>query len=1492
MSFIDLTAAAIAATRGILTAATSYASSSSSSSESATTPDPEYYNPLNPKTKENLRNLDYLKQRGPYTPTSKLATRRWTSVQAYNYNSLKNDFGGPSFTEIGLIISTTISPQNGTSLWDNVVNVEDVTVYNPLQWQGNTVPSDQITTVNTGGRIELRYAGEAFKIMPGFPNIPRLSGMLPIIVNVTYASGHVEQFELLCPIGIEYRIGFQALDGSAQNLHHEVSICEYKTNSDWYSKGKNTIYSNAEATAAYHILTRFSPNTPNQLTHPTYNPSGTLGEAGYFKTYSTFNYQDLHLLNSVSTWTDPLAAEYSVNGFVTPDQTQTAKQKFYRVDAIAQNNASGWYSTTIDGKDQTWFNTNYTQSSINQDIWVDNNYTGSANTSFQGVLNSISSALKNQIFTFTAYYSENLINCGPTPQTTYYVCDTVGNPGYWQTTWLASLTAGNCNTVTIPAADRPGGANYANVTYIHEAACCTTCTLQLTASALANASYNVSNGTAVWNATSAGNSTGAPWTSGSMYTVVVTNSAGTVVGTSNPSGGNTFTDATCDVTSGSPYISCDATTLILPGMQVSGAGIPAGATVFAIQNGTIGINATSFNIIDNAYPGANSGNSLPATATNTNTILTFSTGNWGNFGGLAANDTSNPFYTLCVTDDDGCEECTTFIITENTAPSGCTDSTATNYNSSAVVDDGSCVLCNASDGLLHDPNGSSSTPLFDSLAANGTPATAINSTSHNSDGTLAVSASPIASLIPYIDFDANSYFEIKLYKTLSQGESSNSVGASLIATQNTGTLNNVTLAAHNFTSLAYGYYTMRVRHVDGNSVKTLENCWTEWYGIVQAEVCDDQGNGSYNSNPVDPVLRFPNNNLCISIPPCCQMSSVSISSKYGSTCFPVLEASISCDPPRSIQVTWLYSPTGTGYTQLGAYSLGFVNQSKDMYATVSNVPTNTNWTTINGSGFYKIEVICTTASGDICVLDDSYLYTAPVFGCSDASAYNYDPLAVCSGPCAFPSWDCDGQGNCIDPWTGTLTGYTAGTYNCLNGAGCCQPSCQPPPVPGCTDICATNYNPLAAIDDGSCKFTVCSTANATNFGYSCCNNNYYSPAQVSGPDNSCCIMPCTPDNTLSVVVTDGTGTCIAFNNDGAVNISLAVNNSAATWTWVIKDNAGGVIYSDTTGGPASNGVYHGSTTSDTFSLLYPGTYTAEVTDNFSCIWSIPFTVGSISPLVGCTDPDATNYDAAAICDCCCEVCGCQDPNASNYNPNSNCWDQCIYLQGHNPCIPATFYTDLERVRACLSLKGSYWLADYKVGMADDCTLMNKWKLILIEYLLSQVLEDNILSCLFNCEDSQTVVASGGSCHDLWVTGGPSTGLNHDPAHLKASVTAGEGTTATGYDGYPLGWFGKDTSLSPSNNTSFVGDVIKWDLPSGHVFAEALNGTIWELTTNFANSIPAGAHQGCSNGKITHYTQCIQEFLYTSTTTTNYYDNFLSFVNKFCQDCSISILNGK
>ena len=51
----------------------------------------------------------------------------------------------------------------------------------------------------------------------------------------------------------------------------------------------------------------------------------------------------------------------------------------------------------------------------------------------------------------------------------------------------------------------------------------------------------------------------------------------------------------------------------------------------------------------------------------------------------------------------------------------------------------------------------------------------------------------------------------------------------------------------------------------------------------------------------------------------------------------------------------------------------------------------------------------------------------------------------------------------------------------------------------------------------------------------------------------------------------------------------------------------------------------------------------------------------------------------------------------------------------------------------------------------------------------------------------------------------------------------------------------------------------------------------------------GGHQGCKNQKISHYTICQDYRHRDATTTTNYYDNFINFANKFCQDCNISIL---
>jgi hypothetical protein len=61
------------------------------------------------------------------------------------------------------------------------------------------------------------------------------------------------------------------------------------------------------------------------------------------------------------------------------------------------------------------------------------------------------------------------------------------------------------------------------------------------------------------------------------------------------------------------------------------------------------------------------------------------------------------------------------------------------------------------------------------------------------------------------------------------------------------------------------------------------------------------------------------------------------------------------------------------------------------------------------------------------------------------------------------SWDCNKQGACVDPGTGN------GQYTTL--ADClfdCGGGVDPIVIPGCTELDACNYNPLATTDDGSC----------------------------------------------------------------------------------------------------------------------------------------------------------------------------------------------------------------------------------------------------------------------------------------------------------------------------------------------------------------------------------------------------------------------------------------
>lgn len=89
-------------------------------------------------------------------------------------------------------------------------------------------------------------------------------------------------------------------------------------------------------------------------------------------------------------------------------------------------------------------------------------------------------------------------------------------------------------------------------------------------------------------------------------------------------------------------------------------------------------------------------------------------------------------------------------------------------------------------------------------------------------------------------------------------------------------------------------------------------------------------------------------------------------------------------------------------------------------------------------------------------------------GCSDLNACNYNPQAVivddglCEYPTGYPNNVVDCDGNCL---------------NDTDGDGVCDEL----EVPGCTNPEATNYDPAATDDDGTCKIFGCTDPDAQNY---------------------------------------------------------------------------------------------------------------------------------------------------------------------------------------------------------------------------------------------------------------------------------------------------------------------------------------------------------------------------------------------------------------------------
>jgi hypothetical protein len=248
-------------------------------------------------------------------------------------------------------------------------------------------------------------------------------------------------------------------------------------------------------------------------------------------------------------------------------------------------------------------------------------------------------------------------------------------------------------------------------------------------------------------------------------------------------------------------------------------------------------------------------------------------------------------------------------------------------------------------------------------------------------------------------------------------------------------------------------------------------------------------------------------------------------------------------------------------------------------------------------------------------------------------------------------------------------------------------------VIGCTDYYASNYNPAAITDDGSCVYAGCMDSTAANFNpfatsddgscvywvYGCTNPAAvnYNPS-ASADDGTCVIEGCTDQTATNYdwSATVDNGTCEYCNGEGSATASLYIctfSNGNQVELQIVDDSGNEVYY--------ATGLNNGAIVYASL-CLQPGVcYTANMINNTGpygwyngYFWvnvngvqiinahpdanaqfaSIQFSIdGTCGPVFGCTDATALNYNAEATMNdgsCVYPTIGCTDSTAVNFDP--------------------------------------------------------------------------------------------------------------------------------------------------------------------------------------------------------------------------------------------------
>ena len=275
------------------------------------------------------------------------------------------------------------------------------------------------------------------------------------------------------------------------------------------------------------------------------------------------------------------------------------------------------------------------------------------------------------------------------------------------------------------------------------------------------------------------------------------------------------------------------------------------------------------------------------------------------------------------------------------------------------------------------------------------------------------------------------------------------------------------------------------------------------------------------------------------------------------------------------------------------------------------------------------------------------------YDCGDGGVNN-DPNGVCDGNLP-PNNGCTGEIlGCTDP---EATNYNPTAT--INDGSCVYDG----DIPGCTDAAACNYNPDATIDNGSCNYSCygCTNPEACNYNpnatidngscsfscYGCTDTlacNYNPNATI---DNGSCTYGCygcTDPNALNYDpdATLDDGSCEYLGVPGCMDLDACNFNPEAT---------------------IDNGTCD-------YSCL-------GCTDQLACNFDSDATIDDGScdyTCYGCTDLEACNYDADATfddgsCDYSCY--GCTDDGACNFDVNATIDDGSCEFDSCLGCTDAT-----------------------------------------------------------------------------------------------------------------------------------------------------------------------------------------------------------------------------